>query len=186
MANRWGEMETVTDFLFLGSKITADSDYSHDYSDCSLLLGRKGMRNSDILKAETSLCNKDLSSKKSYSFSSIHVWMWELDHKEDQVLKNWCFQIARKDSWETLGLQGDQYSQAWRKSTLNTHWKEWCWSWSSNTLATRHEEVTHWKRPWKDPFPERLRAGGDKGDRGWDGLMASPTQWTWVWASSRR
>ena len=75
MANRWETVETVTDFLFLGSKITADSDYSRDYSDCSLLLGRKGMTNSDILKAETLLCNKDLSSKKSYSFSSIHVWM---------------------------------------------------------------------------------------------------------------
>ena len=75
MANRWETVETVTDFLSLGSKITADSDYSRDYSDCSLLLGRKGMTNSDILKAETSFCNKDLSSKKSYSFSSIHVWM---------------------------------------------------------------------------------------------------------------
>ena len=68
MANRWETVETVTDFLFLGSKITADSDYSHDYSDCSLLLGRKGMTSSDILKAETSLYNKDLSSKKAIVF----------------------------------------------------------------------------------------------------------------------
>ena len=52
-----------------------------------------------------------------------------------------------------------------------------------NTLATWCEELTHWKRPscW-----ERLKAGGEGDDRGWDGWMASPTQWTWVWASSRR
>ena len=56
------------------------------------------------------------------------------------------------------------------------------WCWSSNTLATWCEEPTHWKRPW---CYERLRAG-EEGDRGWDGWMASPTQWTQVWANSRR
>ena len=55
---------------------------------------------------------------------------------------------AGEDSWESLGQQGDQTSQSLRKSTLNTHWKNWCWSWSSNTLATWCEEWTHWKRPW--------------------------------------
>ena len=83
-----------------------------------------------------------------------------------------------KDSWESLGLQGDQ-SQ--RKSVLNIHWKDWCWSWNANTLATCCEELTHLKRPW---CWERLKAGGEGDDRGWDGWMASPTQWTWVWASS--
>ena len=63
------------------------------------------------------------------------------------------------------------------------HWKDWCWSWSSNTLATWCEEPTHWKRLW---CWERLRAGGEEGDRGWDGWMASLTQWAWVWAKSRR
>ena len=46
------------------------------------------------------------------------------------------------------GQQGDQTSQSRRKSTLNTHWKDWCWSWSSNTLATWCEELSNWKRPW--------------------------------------
>ena len=69
-----------------------------------------------------------------------------------------------------------------KKSVLNIHWKDWCWSWTSNTLATWREELTHWKRPW---CWERLKAGGEVIDRGWDGWMASPTQWTWVWASSR-
>ena len=56
------------------------------------------------------------------------------------------------------------------------------WSWSSNILATWYEELTHWKRPW---CWKRLKAGGEGGDRGWDGWMASLTQWTWVWVNSR-
>ena len=54
-------------------------------------------------------------------------------------------------------------------------------SWNSNTLATWCEELTHLKKPW---CWERLRAGGEGDDRGWDGWMASPTQWTWVWVNS--
>ena len=69
-------------------------------------------------------------------------------------------------------------NQSW---ILNIHWKDWCWSWSSNTLATWCEELTHWKRPW---CWERLKAGGEGDNRGWDGWMASLTRWTWVWASS--
>ena len=63
------------------------------------------------------------------------------------------------------------------KSTLNIHWKDWWYSlkdWNSNTLATWCNELTHWKRPW---CWERLKAGGEGGDRGWDGWMASLTQW---------
>ena len=85
-----------------------------------------------------------------------------------------------EDSWESLGLQGDPTSPFWR-SVLNIHWKDWCWTWSSNTLATWFEELTHWKRPW---FWEILKAGGEGDNRGWDGWMASLTWWTWVWVSS--
>ena len=59
--------------------------------------------------------------------------------------------------------------------------KDWYWSWNSNTLATCYKELTHLKRPW---CWERLRAGVEGDDRGWDGWMASPTQWTWVWVNS--
>ena len=68
------------------------------------------------------------------------------------------------------------------KSVLNRHWKDWCWGWSSNTLATWCEEPTHWKRPG---YWERLKVGGEGDDRGWDGWMASLTWWTWVWVGSR-
>ena len=61
-------------------------------------------------------------------------------------------------------------------------WKDWCWGWNSNkNLATSWEELTHWKRPW---YWEGLGAGGEGDDRGWDGWMASPTWWTWVWVNS--
>ena len=86
-----------------------------------------------------------------------------------------------EDSWESLRLQGDPTSPSWRKSVLNIHWKDRCWSWNSNTLATWCEELTHLKRPW---CWEGLGAGGEGDNRGWDGWMASPTQWTWVWVSS--
>ena len=67
------------------------------------------------------------------------------------------------------------------KSVLNIHWRDWCWSWNSNILATWCKELTHWKRPW---CWERLKAGGERDNRGWDGWMASPTQWTWVCINS--
>ena len=66
-------------------------------------------------------------------------------------------------------------------SVLGVHWKDWCWSWNSNTLATWCRELTHLKRPW---CWERLGVGGEGDNRGWDGWMASPTQWTWVWVDS--
>ena len=86
-----------------------------------------------------------------------------------------------EDSWESLGLQRDQTSQSQRKSVLNVHWKVSCWSWKSNSLATWLEGLPHWKRSW---CWERWKAGGDGDDRGWDGWMASLTQWTWVWVGS--
>ena len=95
MANRWVKMETVGDFTFLCSKITANGDYSHGIKRC-LLLGRKAMTKLDnMLKSRVKnqryyFANKGLSSQ-SYSFSSSHVRMWELDHKEGWVPKNWWF-----------------------------------------------------------------------------------------------
>ena len=65
---------------------------------------------------------------------------------------------------------------------LNIHWKDWRGSWNSNPLAPWCEELTHLKRPW---CWKRLKVGGERANRGWDGWMASPTQWTWVWINSR-
>ena len=88
-----------------------------------------------------------------------------------------------EDSWESLGQQGDQTSQSYRKSVLNIHWKDWYWDWRSTNLAAWCEKQTHWKRPW---YQERLKAVGEGDNRGKDGWISPVTQWTWVWASSRR
>ena len=84
-------METVTDFILGGSKITEDSDCSHEMKRL-LLLGRKAMTNLDsILKKQRHYFAKKSPSSQSDGFSSSHVWMWELDHKESWALKNWYF-----------------------------------------------------------------------------------------------
>ena len=85
-----------------------------------------------------------------------------------------------EDYWES-GQQGDPTSPSKWKSLLNIHWKDWCWSWNSNPLVTWCEELTYWKRPW---CWERLRMGGEGDNRGWDGWMASLTQWIWVWINT--
>ena len=84
-------METVTDFIFLGSKITADGDCSHE-TKRHWLLGRKAMNNLDsILKSRDITLPTKVQLVKAIDFSSSHVWMWELDYKESWAPKNWCF-----------------------------------------------------------------------------------------------
>ena len=84
-------METVTGFAFLGSKITADGDYSHEIKRC-LLLGRKATTNLDsILKSRDIALPTKVCLVKAIVFSSSHVWMWELNYKESWAPKNWCF-----------------------------------------------------------------------------------------------
>ena len=87
-------METVTDFIFLGSKITMDGDCSPEIKRC-LLLGSKAITNLDsVLKSrDITLLTKD-PYRQSYGFSTSNVRMWELDHKEVLMPKNWCFQTV--------------------------------------------------------------------------------------------
>ena len=83
-------METVTDFIFLGFKITAVDNCSHEIKRC-LLLGRKVITNLDSILKSRGIILPTSPSGQSYGFCSNHVWMWELDHKEGWVPKNWCF-----------------------------------------------------------------------------------------------
>ena len=82
-------METVADFIFLGSKITSDGDCSHEIKRC-LLIGREAMTNLDSILKSQDITDKGLSSQ-SCGFPSSHIWMWELDDKKSWVLNNWCF-----------------------------------------------------------------------------------------------
>ena len=88
----------------------------------------------------------------------------------------WCWRRLLRVPWTAR-----RSNQSILKEITPEYWKDWCWSWHSNTLATWCKELTHWKRPW---CWERLKAEeGD--DRGWDGWLASPTGCTWIWGTCR-
>ena len=99
------------------------------------------------------------------------------EHQRIDAFELWCWRRLLRVPWTVR--RSNQSIQ--KESVLNFHWKDWCWSWNSNTLATWCKQPTHWKRLW---CWERLKAGGEGDNRGWDGWMASPTQWTWVWVGS--
>ena len=122
-------------------------------------------------------------SSQSYGFSSGHVWMWELDYKESWVLKTICFWtvVLEKTLLRVLWTTRRSNQSILKEISPEYSWKDWCWSRNSNTLATWCKELIHWKRSW---CWERLKAGTEGNDRGWDGWMASPTGWIWVWAGS--
>ena len=89
------------------------------------------------------------------------------EHRRADAFELWCWRRLLRVPWTAR-----RSNQSILKSVLNIHWKDWCWSRNSNTLATWCEELTPWERPW---CWERLKMGGEGGDRGWDGWMASPT-----------
>ena len=92
MANRREKVEVVTDFLFLGSKITADGDCSHEIRR-RLLLGRKVMTNLDsVLKSRDITLPTKVRTVKAMVFPGV-TWLWELDHKEGRMPNNWCLQL---------------------------------------------------------------------------------------------
>ena len=135
-----------------------------------------------IKKQRHYFVDKGLSSQ-SYGFSSSHVWMWELDYKASWPLKNWCFWtvVLEKTLESSLNCKGikpvsPKGNQSWTFIGRTDAEAE-----RSNTLANWCEDLTHWKKPW---CWERLKVGGGDQIR-WDGWMASPIQWTWVWAGSR-
>ena len=130
-----------------------------------------------IKKQRHYFANKGPSSQ-SFSSSSSHVWMWELDCKESRAPKNWCF-------WAVV-LEKSLESPLDCKEIQPVHPKgDQSWIFigrtdaeaDSNTLATWCEELPHLKRPW---CWERLKAGGEGDGRGWDGWLASLTWWTWM------
>ena len=145
MGKQWKQWQTI----FLGSKITADCDCSHEIKRY-LILGRKVMTNLDsILKSRDITLPTKVHLVIAIVFPVVMYGCenWTIkkaEHWRIDAFELWCW----KRLWESLGLQGDPTSQSSRKSVLNIHWQDWCWSWSSNTLATWCEELTHLKRPW--------------------------------------
>ena len=183
MTNRRGKVKAATDFIFLGFKITADDDCSHEIKR-RLLLGRKAMPNLDSMsKSRDVALPVKVHIAKAMVFPVVmygcESWTKKAKCQRIDTLKLWCWRRLLRVPWSARRSN----QSILKEIILNIHWKDWRWSWNSNTLATWGKERTHWKRPW---CWEGLRAGGEGDDRGWDGWMASLAQWTWVWASSRR
>ena len=154
-----------TDFIFLGSKITADGDCSHGIKRC-LLLGKKSydQPRQHIKKQRHSLPTKICLGKAvvfpvvMYGCESQTIKKaecWRID-----AFEQWCWRRLLRVPWTVRRSN---------QSILNEiciHWKGWCWSWNYNALATWFEVLTHLKRPW---CWERLKVGGEGDDRGWEG-----------------
>ena len=145
----------MTDF-FLGSKITADGDCSYEIRR-RLLFGRKMRTNVDsVLKSRDGTLPTKVHIVKVMVFPAITSGCdsWIIKKAECQRID--AFKVCCwRSPWNSLGQQGDQASQSLGKSTLNIHWKDWSWSWSSSILVTWCKQTTHWKSPW---FWERSRA----------------------------
>ena len=154
-------METVRGFIFLGSKITADSDCNHKIKR-HLLLGKKFITNLDsILKSRDITLSTKVCLVKAMVFPVVmygcESWtVKKAEHRRTDTFELWCWRRLLRVPWTA------------RRSALEFLWREWCWSWNSSTLVTSCEELTHWKRLW---CWEGLEAGGEGDDTRWDGWM---------------
>ena len=136
-----------------------------------------------MLKSRDSTLLTKVHIVKAMVFSNSHARMWELDHKQGWVLKNWCFQtvVLEKTLESPLPSREIKPGNPKGNQNWNIHWKDWCWS--SNTLATWCEELTPLKSPWCWQW---LKVGGEGDDRGWSGWMASLTQVFKFWVFKPR
>ena len=142
-------METVTNFISLGSKITADDDCSHKIKTC-LLLGRKAMTSIDsILKSRVLTFLTKVHLVKAIVFPVVmygcEIWtIKKAEHWRIDAFKLWCWRRLLRVPWTARRSN----HSILKEINLEYHWKDWCWSWSSNTSATWCKEPTHSKRPW--------------------------------------
>ena len=179
----YGEtMETVRDFMFLGSKITVSSDCSHEIKR-HLLLGRKATTNlGSILKSRDITLLTKVRLIKAVVFPAVMYGCesWTIKKSERRridAFELWCWRRVPWTAWRSNQLILKEMSPEHSLAGLMLNLKL---QYSGHLLwRTDSLEKAHWC--W-----ERSKAGGEGNDRGWDGWMASPTWWTWVWASSGR
>ena len=174
-------LATVTDFIFLGFKITADGDCSHEIKR-SLLPGRKAVtKPKQHIKKQKHYFGDKGPSSQGYGFSSRHVRMWELDHKKSWAPKNWCFWTLVLEKTPESPLDCKEIQPVHSKgnqSCILTGGARMMLQYFSHLMGS--SQLTGKYRCW-----ERSKAGGEGADRkGQDGWMTSPTQWTWVCTSS--
>ena len=160
-------METVTDFIFSGSKITAGGDCSHEVKR-RLLFGRKAMANS--IKKQSHYFATKVCLVKAMVFPVVVYGCESWTIKKASTL--WCF-------WESFGLQGDEPvhpkgDQSWMFIGRTDA--------EAETLILWPPDVKNWLIG-KNPDAGNDWRQEEKRTTGWDGWMASPTRWTWVWVS---
>ena len=182
MGNGWGNSGNIVRLYFLGSKITVDGDCSHEIKR-RLLLGRKVMTNLDsILKSRDITLPTKVRLVKAVVFPVVmygcESWTikksecWRID-----AFELWCWRRLLRVPWtardQPVYPKGNQ---------------SWIFIGRTNAEAETPilwpPEGKNWLI-WKTLMLGKIEAGGEGDDRGWDGWMASPTQWTWVWVSSR-
>ena len=173
---------TVADFILGGSKITADGDCSHEIKR-RLLLGRKFMTNLDsTLKSRDITLPTKVRLIKAMVFPVVVYGCesWSIKKAEcrrTDAFELWCWKSLLRVPWSARRSNQSILKEISPECSLEGLMLKL----NSNTLATWCEELTYWKWPW---CWERLEAGEEGDNRGWDGWMASPTQWTWVWVNS--
>ena len=185
MANRWGKKWKQWQTLFTWAPKSLWAVTAAIEMKRCLLFGNKVMTNigmvvkSRVITLLTKVC---LVKAMVFPVVMYECESWtikKVEHQRTDAFKLWFLEKTLESPLDCkeIKLVSPKGNQPW------IHWKDWYWSWRYNTSATCFEEPTHWKRPrcW-----ERLKAGGEGDDRGWDGWMAPPTQWTWVWANYRR
>ena len=175
--------EIVTDY-FLGSRITVDSDCSHEIKRC-LLLERKVMTNLEtLLKSRNITLPTKVHLVKAVVFPVImyecESWtIKKVEHRRIDAFELWCWRRLLRIPWT---------ARRSNQSILKEMSPEYSLEGLMLKLKLQHfghlkGRANSWKRPW---CWERLRAGREGCDRGWDGWIASSTRWTWVWANSGR
>ena len=180
MADRWGNNGNSDRLYFLGSKITADGDCSHEIKRCLLL----AMTNLDsIVKSRDITLLTKVRLVKSMVFPIVvygyESWtIREAECQRTDAFELWCWRRLLRVPWTARRNKPvhPKGNQSWI-FTGRTDAE----AGTPNTLATWREELIHLKRPW---CWERLKVEEEGDNRGWDGWMASPTQWMWVWGSS--
>ena len=132
-----GKLETATDFIFFGFKVTAVGDCSHEIKRC-ILLGRKAMTNLDcILKSrDITLLTKVLTLKSMFFWVVTYRGEWWIiqnaEHQEIQIFELCSWSRLLRASWTARTSS----QTILKEINPNTHWKDWCWSWSSNIWST--------------------------------------------------
>ena len=178
MANRWGNNGNSDRLYFLGSKITTDGDCRHEIKR-SLLLGRKAMTNLDsILKSTDITLSKKIHLAKAMVFPIVMYGCESWTIKKAERGKIDAFELWYRRRFMRLPWTARRINQSILKEISPEY------SLEGLMLKLKLQHFGHlmwrtdsWKRPW---CWERLRAGGKGDDRGWDGWMESPTEWTWV------